>query len=64
LTCNLTIRKSRSAALEVKSTAISRVAGLPPITLHGLRHGAASLALAAGTNVKVVSDKAVSKSGS
>ncbi|MCY9785224.1 site-specific integrase [Nocardiopsis sp. EMB25] len=34
---------------------ISRAAGLPPITLHGLRHGAASLALAAGTDVKVVS---------
>jgi integrase len=33
----------------------SRAAGLPPITLHGLRHGAASLALAAGTDVKVVS---------
>ncbi|RKS04931.1 site-specific recombinase XerD [Nocardiopsis sp. Huas11] len=34
---------------------ISRAAGLPPITLHGLRHGAASLSLAAGTDVKVVS---------
>ena len=34
---------------------ISRAAGLPPITLHGLRHGAASMALAAGTDVKVVS---------
>ncbi|MFV2198854.1 tyrosine-type recombinase/integrase [Nocardiopsis sp. LOL_012] len=34
---------------------IARVAGLPPITLHGLRHGAASMALAAGTDVKVVS---------
>jgi integrase len=36
---------------------ISRAAGLPPITLHGLRHGAASLALAAGTDVKVVSNE-------
>ncbi|WP_160051516.1 site-specific integrase [Nocardiopsis sp. FR26] len=36
---------------------ISRAAGLPPITLHGLRHGAASLALAAGTDVKVVSSE-------
>jgi integrase len=35
----------------------SRAAGLPPITLHGLRHGAASLALAAGTDVKVVSNE-------
>ncbi|MFY7066150.1 tyrosine-type recombinase/integrase [Nocardiopsis changdeensis] len=33
---------------------IAKAAGLPPITLHGLRHGAASLALA-GTDVKVVS---------
>ncbi|CAL9328611.1 hypothetical protein SUDANB121_00034 [Nocardiopsis dassonvillei] len=34
---------------------IAKAAGLPPVTLHGLRHGAASLALAAGTDVKVVS---------
>ncbi|WP_306368599.1 tyrosine-type recombinase/integrase [Nocardiopsis sp. CC223A] len=34
---------------------IAKAAALPPITLHGLRHGAASLALAAGTDVKVVS---------
>ncbi|GAB3712562.1 tyrosine-type recombinase/integrase [Nocardiopsis oceani] len=34
---------------------ITRAAGLPPITLHELRHGAASMALAAGTDVKVVS---------
>ncbi|WP_234004101.1 site-specific integrase [Nocardiopsis sp. SBT366] len=34
---------------------VARAAGLPPITLHGLRHGAASMALAAGTDVKVVS---------
>jgi hypothetical protein len=31
-----------------------RKAGLPPITLHGLRHGAATLALAAGVDMKVV----------
>ncbi|WP_369800939.1 tyrosine-type recombinase/integrase [Nocardiopsis sp. NRRL B-16309] len=36
---------------------ISRAAGLPPITLHGLRHRAASLALAAGSDVKVVSNE-------
>ncbi len=34
---------------------VVRAAGLPPIHLHGLRHGAASLALAAGADVKVVS---------
>ena len=28
--------------------------GLPPVTLHGLRHGAATLALAAGSDLKVV----------
>jgi site-specific recombinase XerD len=31
-------------------------AGLPPVRLHDLRHGAASLALAAGTDLKVVQD--------
>jgi integrase len=31
--------------------------GLPPVTLHGLRHGAATLALAAGTDLKVVQDQ-------
>lgn len=30
-------------------------AGLPPIRLHDLRHGAATLALAAGTDMKIVS---------
>ncbi|MBB5435225.1 integrase [Nocardiopsis composta] len=34
---------------------IAAEAGLPPITLHGLRHGAASLSLAAEVDVKVVS---------
>ncbi len=34
-------------------TRIAKAAGLPPIHLHGLRHGAASLA--AGADVKVVS---------
>ncbi|MFW5416908.1 site-specific integrase [Nocardiopsis sp. CNT-189] len=33
---------------------IAAEAGLPPITLHGLRHGAASLSLAAQVDVKVV----------
>ena len=31
-------------------------AGLPPIRFHDLRHTAASLALSAGVNVKVVSE--------
>lgn len=31
-----------------------REAGLPPIRLHDLRHGAATLALAAGVDMKVV----------
>ncbi|GAB3209126.1 hypothetical protein GCM10027294_22260 [Marinactinospora endophytica] len=36
-------------------TRLAAEAGLPPITLHGLRHGAASLSLTAGVDVKVVS---------
>ncbi|MFD0803430.1 site-specific integrase [Streptomonospora algeriensis] len=36
-------------------TRIAAEADLPPISLHGLRHGAASLSLAAGVDVKVVS---------
>jgi Phage integrase family len=35
---------------------LSAAAGLPPIRLHDLRHGAASLALAAGADLKVVQD--------
>ncbi len=31
-------------------------AGLPPITLHGLRHGAATMALAAGVPIKAISE--------
>jgi site-specific recombinase XerD len=31
-------------------------AGLPPIRLHDLRHGAATLALAAGVDMKVVQE--------
>jgi len=30
-------------------------AGLPPVTFHGLRHGSASMLLAAGVDLKVVS---------
>ena len=35
---------------------LSRHAGLPPIRLHDLRHGAATLALAGGVPLKVVSE--------
>ena len=35
---------------------LSDATGLPPIRLHDLRHGAASLALAAGADLKVVQD--------
>ena len=31
--------------------------GLPPVTLHGLRHGAPTLALAAGADLKIVQDQ-------
>ncbi|GAA4469788.1 tyrosine-type recombinase/integrase [Phytohabitans houttuyneae] len=33
---------------------LARQAGLPPVRLHDLRHGAATLALAAGVDMKVV----------
>jgi integrase len=34
---------------------LSKQAGLPPIRLHDLRHGAATIALAAGVPMKVIS---------
>jgi integrase len=37
--------------------ALAAGSGLPPVTLHGLRHGAATLALAAGADLKVVQDQ-------
>jgi integrase len=36
---------------------LAAASGLPPVTLHGLRHGAATLALAAGGDLKVVQDQ-------
>ena len=36
-------------------TLVSRL-GLPPVTLHGLRHGSATMALAAGVPVKAIPD--------
>jgi integrase len=35
---------------------LSVEAGLPPVRLHDLRHGAATLALAAGVDLRVVQD--------
>jgi integrase len=35
---------------------LAELAGLPPIRLHDLRHGAATQALAAGVDMKTVSD--------
>lgn len=37
---------------------LARQAGLPPIRLHDLRHGAATLALAAGVDMKTVQTNA------
>lgn len=37
--------------------ALAEQAGLPPVRLHGLRHGAATLLLAAGTDMKVVQER-------
>lgn len=37
--------------------ALVEQAGLPPLRLHGLRHGAATLLLAAGTDMKVVQER-------
>ncbi|MEV4476983.1 MULTISPECIES: tyrosine-type recombinase/integrase [Nonomuraea] len=39
-----------------QSYLLSYEAGLPPVRLHGLRHGAASLMLAAGVDVKIVQE--------
>lgn len=36
---------------------LAATSGLPPVTMHGLRHGAATLALAVGTDLKVVQDQ-------
>ena len=38
-------------------TQLVRASGLPPVRLHDLRHGTASLALAAGVDLKVVADQ-------
>jgi hypothetical protein len=46
----------RPAWISVRFDALATRAGLPPITLHGLRHGAATMLLAAGQPPKVVSE--------
>ena len=50
-----TLRATQSSP-ERSGAKAARSAGLPPIRLHDLRHGAASLALAAGADLKVVQD--------
>lgn len=40
-----------------RMTALAKVAGLPPKRLHDLRHGAASLSLAAGVDIAIVSKR-------
>lgn len=46
----------RPAWISVRFDTLAARAGLPPITLHGLRHGAATMLLAAGQQPKVVSE--------
>jgi integrase len=45
-----------TAAVTATFEQIAYLAGLPPIRLHDLRHGAATLALAAGVDIKIVQD--------
>ena len=47
-------RPDRMTRMFAKLVAAS---GLPPVTLHGLRHGAATPALSAGADLKVVQDQ-------
>jgi len=46
----------RPAWISVRFDTLAARGGLPPITLHGLRHGAATMLLAAGQPPKVVSE--------
>jgi integrase len=46
----------RPAWISVRFDTLATRVGLPPITLHGLRHGAATMLLAAGQPPKVVSE--------
>ena len=51
----LTGRPLHPADVTDHFTRLAAVAGLPPVRLHDLRHGAATLTLAAGADMKVVS---------
>jgi integrase len=44
------------ASVTTRFNTLLKDADLPPVTLHGLRHGAASLMLAAGVDLKVVQE--------
>jgi integrase len=46
----------RPGWVSTRFDALAARAGLPPITLHGLRHGAATMLLAAGQPPKVISE--------
>lgn len=50
-------RKQEAECLYRRFVKLAAENGLPPIRLHDLRHGAASLALQAGVDLKVVSDQ-------
>lgn len=50
-------RKQEAECLYGRFVKLAAENGLPPIRLHDLRHGAASLALQAGVDLKVVSDQ-------
>jgi integrase len=45
----------RAAHISEHFSALARQAGLPPIRFHDLRHGAATMLIAAGQPIKVVS---------
>jgi site-specific recombinase XerD len=49
-------QRLRPDYLTRRLAALITACGLPPVRLHDLRHGAASLALAAGTDLKVVQE--------
>lgn len=49
-------RALRPDWLSIRFDTLVKQADLPPITFHGLRHGSATLALAAGVDMKVISE--------
>ncbi len=46
----------RPAYLSERFRLLVRQAGLPPVRLHDLRHGSATLSLAAGVDIKIVQE--------